>query len=93
MARLAIGVGCLTVALLALFPPVRNPLDGTRRERDYLFSRFVTVGDPVGPREVDAGRLLAECLLVAGVVGALAAFLGPKPRHAEPGAAPDTGRM
>jgi hypothetical protein len=87
MTRMIIGVGCLTVAVLALFPPVRRPLDATRRERAFLFSQFVTTGDPVAPREVDAGRLLAEVLLVAGCVGALCAFLGPQPRRADPGTA------
>jgi hypothetical protein len=83
MRRFVIGFGCVVVATLSLYPPTYNPQDVTRaRGREYLFSRFVTA-DGLPPSRVDAGRLLAECVFVTALIGALLCFIGPKGETAD----------
>ena len=74
MQRIVIGIGCLLIALLALFPPTR--VRGTSTTgRGFLFAETLLI-ERSPSLEVETGRLLAEAFLVVALGGLVLCFAG-----------------
>lgn len=87
--KIAILVGLVLLCTIALFPPREFYTSKFDHPRKFLFSRSIDIHSFVDSHDgldqkteqysqVDVGRLLAEILLVASLVGISVVMLGTK---------------
>ena len=83
-AGIALAIGLILCALSALFPPRQATQGGpTSVPRVFIFSSDINVNVVKKPEmsfgsnypaEIDSGRLLAECILIASVAGLVSLY-------------------
>jgi hypothetical protein len=85
--RIVIAIGLIWIGFICLFPPRYGAMTGDNyypTPRIFLFSPDAYLSD-AQPLQNNAGRLLAECLLVAVAVGIILMALFGITRHKKPG--------